>query len=265
MTERGRRVVYFAQEEARDLGEDYVSTEHLLLGLIREDDCLAVLLLEQMELPAIHVRAEIEKHLTRATGNAQTEMHLTDRAKRVIQIAYDEAQNMGNSHIGTEHLLLGLIGEEGGIAGRIFSALGADSETAKEILKNAQGRMGRVSEDTLSSKNVTRTRLLESVGHIGVLIAEGRTAVEAAVDHDALLEMVKVLRAQDAVGYQQMLDSGKMLLLPAGVEVKRLAADGYQGIRVRVREGEHKDNIYWVLFSNFQEIKADDTPFPPIL
>jgi hypothetical protein len=262
MTERGRRVVYFAQEEAKQLGEDYVSTEHLLLGLIREDDCLAVLLLEQMELPALHVRAEIEKHLTRATGNTQTEMHLTDRAKRVIQIAYEEAQGMGNNHIGTEHLLLALIRDESGIAGRVLAKLGADMETARHVVRVAQ-ETPSPHEDNLSKRPITRTRVQETVGYIGVLAAEGRTMLEVAINNEALTEMITVFRAQDVLGYRKMVETGRMLLISAGTEVKRLAYERSPGVRVRLRSGEHLGKAVWVFEKYFQPIRPDEEPFPP--
>jgi hypothetical protein len=262
MTERGRRVVYFAQEEAKQLGEDYVSTEHLLLGLIREDDCLAVLLLEQMELPALHVRAEIEKHLTRATGNAQTEMHLTDRAKRVIQTAYEEAQSMGNNHIGTEHLLLALIRDESGIAGRVLVRLGADIEMARHVVRATQ-ETPALHEDNLLKRSITRTRVHETVGYIGVLTAEGRTLLEVAVSNDALTEMLTIFRAQDTLGYRMMVDTGRMLLIPAGTEAKRLAYERSPGIRVRLRSGAHLGKAVWVLEKHFQPIRPDADPFPP--
>ena len=91
-TERARRVVFFAQEEAGRLGENHVSTEHLLLGLVRESDSNAARILEQMHISTGKIRSEIEKQITRGEGRLGQDMQLTPRAKRVIDLAYDEAR-----------------------------------------------------------------------------------------------------------------------------------------------------------------------------
>jgi ATP-dependent Clp protease ATP-binding subunit ClpC len=133
-TERARRVVFFAQEEAGRLGENYVSTEHLLLGLVRENDSVAARILDRMNVSLGRIRAEIERHVNRTEGRLGQDMQLTPRAKRVIDLAYDEARQLGNNYIGTEHLLLGLIREGEGLAGRVLSKLGVDLEkTRKEV------------------------------------------------------------------------------------------------------------------------------------
>src|SRR5713101_5220218 len=112
-TERARRVVFFAQEETARLGENYVSTEHLLLGLVRENDNVAARILEgRLGISLSSIRQETEKQVTRGPGNLGKDMQLAPRAKRMIDLAYDEARNLSNNYIGTEHLLLGLIREE---------------------------------------------------------------------------------------------------------------------------------------------------------
>src|SRR5882672_11241535 len=93
-TERARRVVFFAQEEAARLGENYVGTEHLLLGLVREEDSVAGRILTRLGIPGGAVRAETEKHVTRGQGNLGQDMQLTPRAKRLIDLAYEEAQQL---------------------------------------------------------------------------------------------------------------------------------------------------------------------------
>ena len=118
-TERARKVVFFAQEEAGRLGENYVSTEHLLLGLIRENDNVAARILDRLGVSLARIRSEIERQVAHGDGRLGQDMQLTPRAKRVIDLAYDEAQQLGNNYIGTEHLLLGLIREGEGLAGRI--------------------------------------------------------------------------------------------------------------------------------------------------
>ena len=110
-TERARRVVFFAQEEAGRLGENYVSTEHLLLGLVREHDSVAARILAALGVSQGKIRIEIERQVQRGDGRQCEEMQLTPRAKRVIDLAYDEVTQFSNNYIGTEHLLLGLIRE----------------------------------------------------------------------------------------------------------------------------------------------------------
>ncbi len=139
-TERARRVVFFAQEEAGRLGENYVSTEHLLLGLVRENDSVAARILDRMGVSLGRIRSEIERQVTKGDGRLGQDMQLTPRAKRVIDLAYDEARNLNNNYIGTEHLLLGLIREGEGLAGRVLQKLGVDLErTRREVMSLQDG------------------------------------------------------------------------------------------------------------------------------
>ena len=137
-TERARRVVFFAQEEAGRLGENYVSTEHLLLGLVRENDSVAARILERLGVSLGRVRSEIERQVARGDGRLGQDMQLTPRAKRVIDLAYDEARQLNNNYIGTEHLLLGLIREGEGLAGRVLSKLGVDLEKTRRVVLEIQ-------------------------------------------------------------------------------------------------------------------------------
>jgi ATP-dependent Clp protease ATP-binding subunit ClpC len=130
-TERARKVVFFAQEEAQKFGEGYVSTEHLLLGLVRESDSVAARVLERLGVSLSRIRTEVEKQLPRGDARPSQEMTLTPRAKRVIDLAYDEQRNLNNNYIGTEHLLLGLIREGDGLAGRVLAKLGVELERAR--------------------------------------------------------------------------------------------------------------------------------------
>jgi len=122
-TERARKVVFFAQEEAARLGENYVSTEHMLLGLLREPDSVAGRLLVRLGLDPEVIRLG-------------QDMQLTPRAKRVIDLAYDEAKLLNNNYIGTEHLLLGLIREDEGLAGRVLVKAGAELGATREAVRN---------------------------------------------------------------------------------------------------------------------------------
>lgn len=149
-TERARRVVFFAQEEANRLGENYVSTEHLLLGLVRENDSVAARILDRLGVSLSRIRAEVERQVSRGDGRLGQDMQLTPRAKRVIDLAYDEARQLNNNYIGTEHLLLGLIREGDGLAGRVLQKLGVDLERTRREVMNLQ--------DTDTALSTTRAR-----------------------------------------------------------------------------------------------------------
>jgi ATP-dependent Clp protease ATP-binding subunit ClpC len=139
-TERARRIVFFAQEEASRLGENRVGPEHLLLGLIREPDSVAMrILVDQIGLFPERIRAAVERQAQRGTGNDGRDMQLTPAAKRTIDLAYEEARRLENNYIGTEHLLLGLVAEGEGLAARVLIAQGADLEMLRRHVEAMQG------------------------------------------------------------------------------------------------------------------------------
>jgi ATP-dependent Clp protease ATP-binding subunit ClpA len=131
-TERARRVVVLAQSEARMLGHSYIGTEHLLLGLIHEGEGVAAKALERLHISLDAVRSQIEEIIGSGTESATGHIPFTPRAKKVLELSLREALKMGHNYIGTEHLLLGLIREGGGVAAQVLSKLGADLETVRE-------------------------------------------------------------------------------------------------------------------------------------
>jgi len=166
-TERARKVVFYAQEEAGRLGENYVSTEHLLLGLVRENDSVAARILDRIGVSLGRIRSEIERQVARGDGRLGQDMQLTPRAKRVIDLAYDEARQLNNNYIGTEHLLLGLIREGEGLAGRVLSKLGVDLDrTRREVmhLQEGGGEGGVATAGSRSQPVKTRTPTLDEFG-----------------------------------------------------------------------------------------------------
>jgi ATP-dependent Clp protease ATP-binding subunit ClpC len=169
-TERARKVVFYAQEEAQRFGEGYVSTEHLLLGLVRESDSVAARVLEKLGVSLNRIRAEVEKQLPRGDARPAQDMTLTPRAKRVIDLAYDEARNLNNNYIGTEHLLLGLIREGDGLAGRVLAKLGVELEKARrEVMalqdNESQTKSGTGSRATSGGSSAnTKTATLDEFG-----------------------------------------------------------------------------------------------------
>ena len=164
-TERARKVVFYAQEEAGRLGENYVSTEHLLLGLVRENDSVAARILDRIGVSLGRIRSEIERQVARGDGRLGQDMQLTPRAKRVIDLAYDEARQLNNNYIGTEHLLLGLIREGEGLAGRVLSKLGVDLDrTRREVLHLQEGGGEGGAAATKGQPAKTRTPTLDEFG-----------------------------------------------------------------------------------------------------
>ena len=157
-TERARKVVFYAQEEAGRLGENYVSTEHLLLGLVRENDSVAARILDRIGVSLGRIRSEIERQVARGDGRLGQDMQLTPRAKRVIDLAYDEARQLNNNYIGTEHLLLGLIREGEGLAGRVLSKLGVDLDRTRREVMHLQEGGGEGGTATASRSQATKTR-----------------------------------------------------------------------------------------------------------
>lgn len=136
-TERGRKVIIFAKEEAEKRQNDYLGTEHLLLAILREEDGLPVAILKKMGLTIEELRMEIERNLP-AGMNLLTfgDIPFTPRAKKVLELAVEEARLLGHNYIGSEHLLLGLIREDEGIAGKILRNLGANLLGARQLTIN---------------------------------------------------------------------------------------------------------------------------------
>jgi ATP-dependent Clp protease ATP-binding subunit ClpC len=133
-TERARTVLTLAQEEARRFNHNYIGTEHLLLGLVREGDGVAARVLSNMGVQLPKVRSAVEFIIGRGDVPIVGEVGLTPRAKRVIELAIDEARRLDHHYVGTEHLLLGIIREGEGIAAGVLESLGVNLEKARARL-----------------------------------------------------------------------------------------------------------------------------------
>ena len=136
-TERGRKVIIYAKEEAEKRQNDYLGTEHLLLAILREEDSLPVIILKKMGLSIDALRIEIERNLPTGS-NVLTfgDIPFTPRAKKVLEMGVEEARLLGHSYIGSEHLLIGMIREDEGIAGKILRSLGANLLSARQLAIN---------------------------------------------------------------------------------------------------------------------------------
>src|SRR3990172_6224106 len=154
-TERARRVIILAQEEAKRLNHSAVGTEHILLGIIREGEGVASKVLESLNISPERVRAEIESAIGRGERTPYEEVAFTPRAKKVLELALDEARRLGHNYIGTEHLLLGLIREGEGVAARVLEAMGADLERVRAQVVYLLGEEGTTSYTKQTSKTPT--------------------------------------------------------------------------------------------------------------
>src|SRR6201998_885504 len=139
-TERARQVVVLAQEEARTLKHNYIGTEHILLGLLREEEGLAARVLESLDITVEEVRAQVARIVGQGDEVTTGQIPFTPRAKKVLELALREALSLGHNYIGTEHILLGLVRENEGVAARILLAFDADSEkSANEVIRMLSG------------------------------------------------------------------------------------------------------------------------------
>src|SRR5882672_6244538 len=152
-TERVRKVMYLAREEAARLQHDYIGTEHLLLGVIREGEGIAATVLNNLGLDLDAIRQAVESMVS-STGGTLTigEIPFTPRAKRVLELSVDEARQLGHNYVGTEHLLLGLIREGEGVAARVLLELGVDRKKVREETLKLLGGTPSVSQPEREGK-----------------------------------------------------------------------------------------------------------------
>lgn len=156
LTQKARKAVFLAQEEAGKLGYSHVGPEHLLLALVREDDCMAVKILEGLGLDSGTVRVQTMKHLSRGSELLGEDMQLTPEAKEAIDLAFDESKQMNEEWVGTEHLLIGLVRSTEGLASRILKELGADvSEIRSQVMSLQAGALPFESMDGNTSVSVS--------------------------------------------------------------------------------------------------------------
>ncbi len=160
-SERARRVLTSAQEEAQHLNHNYIGTEHILLGLIREEEGVAAKVLNNLGVSLSKVRSAVEYIIGRGEKSSTGEIGLTPRAKRVIELAIDEARRLGHNYIGTEHLLLGLLHEGEGIAAGVLESFNLNLEqTRAETTRILSQGVTR----TRTTRAASRTPLLDQLG-----------------------------------------------------------------------------------------------------
>jgi ATP-dependent Clp protease ATP-binding subunit ClpC len=174
-TEKAIKVIMLAQEESRRLGHNFVGTEQILLGLIGEGTGLAFKVLNSMGVTLKDARVEVEKIIGRGTGFVAVEIPFTPRAKRVLELSLEEARQLGHNYIGTEHLLLGLIRENEGVAARVLENLGVVflSKLRTQVIRSL-GEAAEVSVGS-NSQNRSKTPTLDEFGtNLSQKAEEGR-------------------------------------------------------------------------------------------
>jgi ATP-dependent Clp protease ATP-binding subunit ClpC len=164
-TERARRVLTLAQEEAHRFNHNYIGTEHILLGLVREGDGVAAKVLANLGVELNKVRSAVEFIIGRGDRTVLGEIGLTPRAKKVIELAVDEARRLNHSYIGTEHLLLGLVREGEGIAAGVLESLGVNLERVRaettRILSQSQPQAAAAGS---GARQTSRTPTVDQLG-----------------------------------------------------------------------------------------------------
>ena len=176
-TERARQVVVLAQDEARTLKHNYIGTEHILLGLLREEEGLAARVLDSLDITVEEVRAQVARIVGQGDEVTTGQIPFTPRAKKVLELALREALSLGHNYIGTEHILLGLVRENEGVAARILLDFDADAEKIRnEIIRMLSGPGRRTqSGGAAGEKGQKSSKLLDQFGrNLTKLATEGK-------------------------------------------------------------------------------------------
>ena len=160
LTGRARQAVTLAQDQARSLGHNYLGTEHLLLGLLVEGHGIAFRALDQLEVSAAAVRAEVEMIIGRGPQPPTGPIAFTPRTKKALELAWCEAKRLGHDDVGTEHLLLGLVREGEGLAAQVLHRLGVDRAAVIEQVM----RLGSTSRPR--SQQARRTFILDELAQV---------------------------------------------------------------------------------------------------
>ncbi len=180
-TDRARRVLVLAQEEARLLNHNFIGTEHILLGLIHEGEGVAAKALESLGISLEAVREKVEELIGPASGPSAGSPPFTPRAKKVLELSLREALQLGHNYIGTEHMLLGLVREGEGVAAQVLTSLGADlSRVRQQVIQILSGYQGRET----AGAGVGQSSSQEQTSGSPVLDQFGRNLTQMARDKE---------------------------------------------------------------------------------
>ncbi len=234
-TEKAIKVIMLAQEEARHLGHNFVGTEQVLLGLIGEGTGVAAKTLKAMGVTLKDARIEVEKIIGRGSGFVAVEIPFTPRAKRVLELSWDEARQLGHNYIGTEHLLLGLIREGEGVAARVLENLGVDLNKVRsnviKMLGETKPTQGSTSSSSSSSSTggKTKTPSLDEFG-TDLTLAAQEQRLDPVVGREKEIERVIQILARRT-------KNNPVLIGEPGVGKTAVA----QGLAIRIVNSEVPD------------------------
>jgi ATP-dependent Clp protease ATP-binding subunit ClpA len=195
-TDRARRVVVLAQEEARLLNHNYVGTEHLLLGLIHESEGVAATALESLGISLEAVRAQVEEIIGQGRIAPTGHIPFTPRAKKVLELSLREAKQLGHNYIGTEHILLGLIREGEGVAAQVLVRLGGDLSRVRQQVIQLLSGYAVGGEEAVARARLVRMTVPEELREAEEQLAQVRRQKEAAIDAEEF-ERAAGLRDQE--------------------------------------------------------------------
>jgi ATP-dependent Clp protease ATP-binding subunit ClpA len=198
-TDRARRVIVLAQEEARLLNHNYIGTEHLLLGLTHESQGVAATALESLGISLEAVRAQVEEIIGQGQMAPTGHVPFTPRAKKVLELSLRESQQLGHNYIGTEHILLGLIREGEGVAAQVLVKLGGDlSRVRQQVIQLLSGYAGgqAAAEQAGARTRLVRMTVPEDLREAEEQLAQVRREKEAAIDAEDF-EQAAALRDQE--------------------------------------------------------------------
>jgi hypothetical protein len=239
-TDRARRVVKLAEEEARRLDHNYIGTEHILLGLIREGEGVAAKALESLGISLDAVRQQVEEIIGRGQQAPFDVIPFTPRSKKVLELSLRESQQLGHNYIGTEHILLGLVREGDGVAAQVLVKLGADLNRLRQqviqLIAAQQAQPGRLPPREGVPATEVRARLDAIEGRLAaieVLLAAVEQRVGIRPDTTDLDEQIDRVRgerqaAADAQEYElaaSLRDREKELLASKAARHEHWAAE----------------------------------------
>jgi ATP-dependent Clp protease ATP-binding subunit ClpC len=195
-TDRSRKVMQLANQEAQRFGHEYIGTEHILLGLVKEGSGVAANVLKNLDIDLRKIRLEVEKIVQHGSGREEVltgRLPYTPRAKKVIEFAIEEARNLNHNYVGTEHLLLGLLREEEGVAAQVLMNLGLKLDDARQEILNLLGhnnlstaaeRRAHLPAIPLASLDELTGEQFEAAQRLVKRLLEERDAAVAAQDFD---------------------------------------------------------------------------------
>jgi ATP-dependent Clp protease ATP-binding subunit ClpC len=169
-TERARQVVVLAQDEARALRHDFIGTEHLLLGLLREEEGLARRVLESFDISLQEARAQVARIVDQGGEIPTGQIPFTPRAKRVLERVHEEALSLDHNYVGTEHILLALVGEGEGVGARILFEHGVGAERVRDEITRLLSGAGRARKPRLAGPPKRRPEPPAARGHSRALV-----------------------------------------------------------------------------------------------